>query len=81
MSSYRNRRIRRSDGIKAAVVVAAVIIVLVSIAIGLDQWQQSQALPVSAEATNEVVTEAEPEPIEYNGIKAVWRGTSHYLSG
>lgn len=68
MSSYRNRRIRRSDGIKAAVVVAAVIIVLVSIAIGLDQWQQSQALPVSAEATNEVVTEAEPEPIEYNGI-------------
>lgn len=68
MSSYRNRRIRRSDGIKAAVVVAAVIIVLVAIAIGLDQWQQSQALPVSAEATNEVVTEAEPEPIEYNGI-------------
>lgn len=68
MSSYRNRRIRRSDGIKAAVVVAAVIIVLVSIAVGLDQWQQSQALPVSAEATNEVVTEAESEPIEYNGI-------------
>ena len=40
MSSYRNRRIRRSDGIKAAVVVAAVIIVLVSIAVfsGYCEW-------------------------------------------
>ena len=68
MSSYKHHHIRRSDGIKAAVVVAAAAIALVAIALGLDRWQKSQAAPVSGEAANEVIVQAEPEPIEYDGV-------------
>lgn len=68
MSSYKHHHIRRADGIKAAVVVAVAAIALVAIALGLDRWQKSQVAPVSGEAANEVIVQAEPEPIEYNGV-------------
>ena len=68
MSSYRKHHIHRSDGIKAAIAISVVVVALTGIALALNQWQRSQVLPVSTEASNKVITEEEPKPIEYNGI-------------
>lgn len=73
MSSYRKHHIHRSDGIKAAIAISVVVVALTGIALALNQWQRSQVLPVSTEASNKVITEEEPKPIEYNGITYMLR--------
>lgn len=65
MSGYRHHHIHRSDGIKAAVVVAVVVLALVAVALGLDRWQNSQAVPASTQTRP---TETEQNDITYNGV-------------
>lgn len=65
MSGYRHHHIHRSDGIKAAAVVAVVVLALVAMAWGLDRWQNRQAVPAS---TQTEPTETEQNDITYNGV-------------
>lgn len=65
MQGYRHHRIHRSDGIKAAAVVIASVIVLAGVAFGLDRWQKGQALPVSNDAVSAADEQAN---ITYMGV-------------
>lgn len=67
MSGYRHHHIHRSDGIKAAAVVAAAALALSGVAWGLDRWQQSQALPVSVDVS----------PIEQAVTTVTYQGTTY----
>lgn len=64
MSGYRHHHIHRSDGIKAAVTVAVVVLALAGVAWALDRWQNSQTVPVTTQAEP---AQPEPSDITYKG--------------